>query len=178
MLANAAKRCKQESEMTCSAARITSSTRAQIKQSEGIPLCWQRPSSVRFSLKEICPETKHEHVWTLACQFFDVWQGFYSRQCRKQVPLTEESQPSTPKSWWSTIWRAVLAWTRRRTRPRKGWLSWSRANRAPEPKVFTLKALKTKAKSARCRAVLHRARFYVSRAFVRMWQEETKKGAV
>ncbi len=42
---------------------------------------------------------------------------------------------------------------------------------------FALKAKKTKAKSARCRAVLDQARSSVSPAFVHTGQEETKKGA-
>ena len=40
----------------------------------------------------------------------------------------------------------------------------------------TLKAEKTEAKSARCRGALHQGRSSVSRAFVRMRHEETKKG--
>jgi hypothetical protein len=42
---------------------------------------------------------------------------------------------------------------------------------------FTLKAKKTKAEPARCRAVLDQARSSVSHAFVRTRREETKKGA-
>jgi len=43
---------------------------------------------------------------------------------------------------------------------------------------FTLKAKKTEAEPARCRAVLDQgARSSVSHAFVRTQQEETKKGA-
>ena len=41
---------------------------------------------------------------------------------------------------------------------------------------ITLKAEKTKAKSARCRGALHQARSSVSHAFVRTQREETKKG--
>jgi hypothetical protein len=42
---------------------------------------------------------------------------------------------------------------------------------------FALKAKKTEAKPARCRAVLDQARSSVFRAFVCTQQEETKKGA-
>ena len=42
---------------------------------------------------------------------------------------------------------------------------------------FALKAKKTKAEPARCRAVLDQARSSISRAFVRTRREETKKGA-
>jgi hypothetical protein len=40
----------------------------------------------------------------------------------------------------------------------------------------TLEAERTEAKSARCRSAPHHARFSVSRAFVRLRREETKKG--
>ncbi len=42
---------------------------------------------------------------------------------------------------------------------------------------FALKAKKTEAEPACCRAVLDQAWFSVSRAFVRMQREEMKKGA-
>ncbi len=41
---------------------------------------------------------------------------------------------------------------------------------------FALKATKTEAESARCRAVLHQARSSIFRAFVTTRREETKKG--
>jgi hypothetical protein len=58
-LANAAKRCKRESETTCSAARTT---RVRFKRSGDIPLCQQRPGSVGVSSEEIRPEAVHERV--------------------------------------------------------------------------------------------------------------------
>jgi hypothetical protein len=58
-LANAPKRCKRESETTCSAARTT---RVRFERSGDIPLRRRRPGSVGVSSDEICSEAVHERV--------------------------------------------------------------------------------------------------------------------
>ena len=63
LLANATKRCKRESETTCSAARTT---KVGFKQRGDIPLRQQRPGSVGVSSEEIRPETVHKRVYAPA----------------------------------------------------------------------------------------------------------------
>jgi hypothetical protein len=59
-LANAAKHCKQESEMTCSAARTQESGLNEVE----VPIHprQRRPGSMGVSSEEIRPEAMHERV--------------------------------------------------------------------------------------------------------------------